>query len=65
MKSLSTDKAVFSFTDEILLVLNNKMHIHEISSDPSKALDCENHATSLSKLWYLFMEFEIFSIMPP
>jgi hypothetical protein len=30
-KSLSTDEALFNFTDEILSALNNKMHVGGIS----------------------------------
>jgi hypothetical protein len=32
-KDLSTDKALFSFTEEILSALNNKMHVGGISCD--------------------------------
>lgn len=37
--SLSIDQALFNFTDEILSTLNNRMHVHGISCDLSKAFD--------------------------
>jgi hypothetical protein len=43
---LSTDKALFSFTDEILSALNNKMHVAGISC----AFECVNLELLLSKL---------------
>jgi sarcosine oxidase/L-pipecolate oxidase len=48
-KNLSTDKALFNFTDEILSTLNNKRHIGEISCDLAKAFDSVNHELLLSK----------------
>jgi hypothetical protein len=56
-KSLSTDKALFNCTDEILSAFNNKMHVGGISCDLAKACDCVNHELLLSN--YIFMEFEI------
>jgi hypothetical protein len=49
-KSLSTDKALFNFTHEILSALNNKMRVGRISCDLAKAFDCVNHELLLSKL---------------
>jgi hypothetical protein len=49
-KNLSTDKALFSFTEEILSALNNKMHVGGISCDLTKPHDCVNHELLLSKL---------------
>jgi hypothetical protein len=49
-KNLSTNKALFSFTDKILSALNNKMHVGGISCDLTKAVDCVNHELLLSKL---------------
>jgi hypothetical protein len=49
-KNLSTDKALFSFTNEILSGLDNKMHVAGISCDLAKASDCVNHELLLSKL---------------
>jgi hypothetical protein len=49
-KNLSTDKALFSFTEEILSALNNKMHVGGISCDLTKVFDCVNHELLLSKL---------------
>jgi hypothetical protein len=51
-KSLSTAKALFNFTDEIVSALNNKMHVGGISCDLAKAFDCVNHELLLSKLHY-------------
>jgi hypothetical protein len=51
-KILSTDKALFSCTEEILSALNNNMHVGGISCDLTKAFDCVNHELLLSKLNY-------------
>jgi hypothetical protein len=42
-KSLSTDTALFNFTDEILSALNNNMHVGGISCDLTKEFDSLNH----------------------
>jgi hypothetical protein len=42
-KNVSTAKALFSFTNEILCALNIKMHVGGISCDLTKAFDCVNH----------------------
>jgi hypothetical protein len=49
-KNLSTDKALFTFTEEMLSALNNKMHVGGISCDITKAFDCINYELLLSKL---------------
>lgn len=49
-RSLSTDKTLFNFTDEILCVLNNKLHHTGISCDLADAFDCVNKELLLSKL---------------
>jgi hypothetical protein len=49
-KNLSTNKALFSITEEILSALSNKMHVGGISCDLTKAFDCVNHELLLSKL---------------
>jgi hypothetical protein len=51
-KILSTNKALFNFTHEILSALKNKMHVGEISCDLAKAFDCVNHELLLSKLHF-------------
>jgi hypothetical protein len=50
-------KPFFSFTEEILSALNNKMHVCGISCYLTKAFDCVNHELLLLKA--LFKEFEI------
>jgi hypothetical protein len=39
----SLDKALFSFTDEILCDVCNKMYVSWISCDIAKAFDCVNY----------------------
>jgi hypothetical protein len=52
MKSLSTDKALFNSTDEILSALKNKMHVGGISCDLAKAFYRVDHELLLSKLHF-------------
>jgi hypothetical protein len=40
LEKISTDKALFNFTNEILIDLNNKMHVGGISCDLAEAFDC-------------------------
>jgi hypothetical protein len=42
-KNLLTQKAIFSFTEEILSALNNEMHAGGISCDLTNAFYCVNH----------------------
>jgi hypothetical protein len=48
-KSLSTEKALFSFMEEFLSALNNKMHVGGISCNLTKTSDSENHKLLLWK----------------
>jgi hypothetical protein len=49
-KNPSTEKVLFSFTEEILGALNIKIHIGRIPCDLTIALDCVNHELLLLKL---------------
>jgi hypothetical protein len=49
-KGLSTDKAMYKSTDEILCALSDKMHVSGIFCDLAKALDCVNHDILVWKL---------------
>jgi hypothetical protein len=51
-RNLSTEKAIFSFTEEILGALNNNniMHVGGISCDLAKSFECVNHELLLLKL---------------
>jgi hypothetical protein len=42
-KKLSTNKALISIAEEILSVLNYKMHVGGVSCDLTKAFDHVNH----------------------
>jgi hypothetical protein len=47
---LSTDKASYTLTHEILTALNNKQIVGVIFCDLRKAFDCVNHRILLTKL---------------
>ena len=47
---MSTDNAIFQLTNNILKALDNKQLAGGIFCDLSKAFDCVNHETLLSKL---------------
>jgi hypothetical protein len=51
-KNVSTDRAFFNFTHEILSGLNNKMHVGGIACDLGKTPDCVNHELLLLKLHF-------------
>jgi hypothetical protein len=49
-KNLSIEKALFSFTNEILCALNNRIQVGGISCHLVKAFDCVSHELLLMKL---------------
>jgi hypothetical protein len=49
-KNPSTEKVLFSFTEEILGALNIKIHIGRIPCDLTIALDCVNHELLLCEI---------------
>jgi hypothetical protein len=52
-KNLTTEKATYELSNEILDALNKKLLVCGIFCDLAKAFDCVNHETLLLKLnWY-------------
>ena len=49
---MSTDNAIYQLTNNILKALDNKQLVGGMFCDLSKAFDCVNHETLLSKLEY-------------
>jgi hypothetical protein len=49
-ENLSTENTKFSFTEEILGALSNRMHVGGISCNLTKAFECVNHELLLPTL---------------
>jgi hypothetical protein len=49
-KNVSTEKVLYSFTEEILSALNSKLRVGGLACDFTKAFDCVNHELLLSEL---------------